>query len=183
MEQGTKTILGIGFLALLGWWLFKKPNTAQNNLEVIPTPPTTSEDKFKVLEDTYFNDENGNVAFIIPKDTIVSGKILDDGSLQVSTAMGNATIIASNFQSVASDTPKSEQVTLGCFSYKVKNVNDVMMDDDGGIIDVASDLHYVTCEGEPNDMTLSTADGEVVVRNVIEGSILSGDTKILITKA
>jgi membrane protease YdiL (CAAX protease family) len=37
MEKGTKTILGLGFLALLGWWLFKKPK--QGTTEVITENP------------------------------------------------------------------------------------------------------------------------------------------------
>lgn len=187
MEKGTKTILGLGFLGLLGWWLFKKPTTPQPTTNATPPPVNTPpipkvEPRYKVTEDVYFWNESGDmIEFIIPKDTIVTGNVVRDGmnpnaGLSVVTSYGNATISFGSYESVSNDTPLSDKIMLGCFSYKVTNVNN------SNSSDLVAEVNYVTCNGEPTMDTIYGSDS-VVIDNVIEGSMFSGDPKVLISKA
>lgn len=184
MEKGTKTILGLGILAYLGWWLFKKPVTPQPTTTTatppVYTPPVPKlEPKYIVTEDVYFWNESGDmIEFVIPKDTIVTGNLVvsemgTNSGLSVVTSYGNATISNGSFQSVSDDTPLSDKIMLGCFSYKVTNVNNTGGD---------TEINYVTCNGEPTAQTIY-GNEPAIIDNVIEGSMFSGDPKVLISKA
>jgi hypothetical protein len=179
MEKGIKTILGLGFLAYLGWWLFKKPVTPQPTTTTAMPPVNTPlvpklEPKYIVTEDVYFWEGDGTrIAFVIPKDTIVSGTFDREGNLDVVTSDGGVTLLYGSFQSVSEDTELSDKIMLGCFSYKVTNVNNTGNE---------SVVNYVTCEGEPSTQNIYENE-PAIIDNVIEGSMFSGDPKVLISKA
>lgn len=79
------------------------------------------------------------------------------------------------------ETGTNSTATSGCVSYNVVNNNPTTLDDDGGVVDYSSVVHYVTCDGEPNDTDVST-NSPIHLSNVKEGSVVSEDTKITITK-
>ena len=189
MDKGTKTILGLGFLAFLGWWLFgnKAIISSTQNTPPIESPKETeaqhfSEKKYKIKEDIFFRDQDGNFLFVIPKDTIVVGNGDIGGNIYIKTENGSVTLSDEQYESVPSYTATSQKNSLGCLSYEVINNSEIPLDSDGQPIHSTSDIHFVNCEGEPNMATISTNSEPTIIHNVIEDSMVSGDTDVSITK-